>query len=378
VGLWCDNSGHLYVADNISSVVRQIDLNSGVITTVAGNGTLGFSGDGGPASAASFFYVSAMTTDPSGNLFVIDNWNTRVRRILLNPTKLNAAVTASAGTANPGDSLTFTATYNGLSFGIAPTGTVTFLSGSTTLGTANLAPATDGSGNYIATLTTTAAPGGTTSITAQYSGDAHYAALTSNVAVTVGGTPSYTLSADPPSLTVGQGGGGSVTFTVTPTNGFNQAITFACDSTSLPTGVSCTFLPSSVTPSGSPVTTSLEIQTSPATISTSSIPGHASPLPAWWLTGGGSALALLAFAGLSRRNRRFWQNWMAAAMLALFLGGTTLGCSAIEKAINGGGSTQPNPNATPVGTYSLKVAATAGSGGSATNQPLTVTLVVTQ
>jgi hypothetical protein len=68
-----------------------------------------------------------------------------------------------------------------LSFGIAPTGSVTFLHGSTSLGTGAIAAASDGSGNYVATFTATSLPAKNATITAQYSGDVHYAASTTSI-----------------------------------------------------------------------------------------------------------------------------------------------------------------------------------------------------
>jgi hypothetical protein len=72
--------------------------------------------------------------------------------------------------------------------------------------------------------------------------------------------PAFTLGSSPNSLTVNSGGQGSVTLTVTPQNGFNSAVSFACSG--LPSGTSCSFSPSAVTPSGSAMTTQLTISAS--------------------------------------------------------------------------------------------------------------------
>jgi hypothetical protein len=68
---------------------------------------------------------------------------------------------------------------------------------------------------------------------------------------------SFTLSASPSSLTLASGGQGTVTVTVTPKNGFSSAVSFTCSG--LPAGASCTFNPTSVTPSGSGATTTMTI-----------------------------------------------------------------------------------------------------------------------
>jgi sugar lactone lactonase YvrE len=77
-GLVLDLGGKLYFTDINNQVVRKIDT-SGIITTVAGNGILGYSGDGGPAILASMNYPSGLALDPSGNLYIADRFNHVVR-----------------------------------------------------------------------------------------------------------------------------------------------------------------------------------------------------------------------------------------------------------------------------------------------------------
>ncbi|MEU5048201.1 NHL repeat-containing protein [Streptomyces sp. NPDC021096] len=78
-----DSDGHLYIADTDHNRVRRVDAHSQVITTVAGNGTGEFSGDGGPAIKAGINGPYAVTVDPSGNLYIADSGgnNHRVRRV---------------------------------------------------------------------------------------------------------------------------------------------------------------------------------------------------------------------------------------------------------------------------------------------------------
>lgn len=76
-----DAAGNVYVADRGSAnVVRKIDR-AGIITTVAGNGTVGFSGDGGPAINAQFSDLRGVTVDSTGNLYLADYGNHRVRKV---------------------------------------------------------------------------------------------------------------------------------------------------------------------------------------------------------------------------------------------------------------------------------------------------------
>jgi trimeric autotransporter adhesin len=75
-----DGNGNLFIAEQEPPGVREVSA-SGTITTVAGGGSEGFSGDGGPATKADFFCVSGLAVDGSGNLFIADTCNQRVRRV---------------------------------------------------------------------------------------------------------------------------------------------------------------------------------------------------------------------------------------------------------------------------------------------------------
>ncbi len=79
-GLALDKAGNLYIADRQNNCVRMVDL-TGKIRTVAGTGTAGFSGDGGPATNAQLNLPSLVAIEPSGNLVLADDLNYRVRRL---------------------------------------------------------------------------------------------------------------------------------------------------------------------------------------------------------------------------------------------------------------------------------------------------------
>ena len=74
------SAGNLYIADSSNQRIRRIS-SDGTITTVAGNGVTGFSGDGGPATGASLAFPLGMAMDSGGNLYFADGNNNRVRRI---------------------------------------------------------------------------------------------------------------------------------------------------------------------------------------------------------------------------------------------------------------------------------------------------------
>ena len=75
-----DASGNLYIADQYNNRIRKVGTN-GVITTVAGNGTQGYSGDGGPATSAELNQPEGVALDASGNLFIADFGNSRIRKV---------------------------------------------------------------------------------------------------------------------------------------------------------------------------------------------------------------------------------------------------------------------------------------------------------
>lgn len=79
-GLAWDTEGNLYVADVFNCRIRQVD-GAGIITTVAGNGTCGFAGDGGPATEAALFFPRDVAVGPDGSLYIADTENCRVRRV---------------------------------------------------------------------------------------------------------------------------------------------------------------------------------------------------------------------------------------------------------------------------------------------------------
>jgi hypothetical protein len=163
-------------------------------------------------------------------------------------------------------------------------------------------------------------------------------------------TPPFTVGVSPAALTVTTGQSGSVAVSVTPQNGFNSAVTFACSG--LPAGASCSFSPTTVTPSGTTAAkTTLTVATGMAAANRGSRP----LVP-------GAALAF-ALCLLGWRKRRRVQLLL---VLTVSFAGLSL-LSACGGGSSGGGSSTPQPN-----TSTVTITATSGAVQNTTSFALTV------
>ena len=112
-GVAVDSANNLYIADYQESRIRKVTASTGIISTAAGNGTAGYSGDGGPATSAEFDYPYGVAVDAHANIYVADYVNSRVRAVNTGTT----AVTIAGVTIQPGNIATIagtgTAGYSG-------------------------------------------------------------------------------------------------------------------------------------------------------------------------------------------------------------------------------------------------------------------------
>jgi len=95
-GVAVDAIGNLYIADCSNQRIRKVDAN-GIISTVAGDGSSGYSGDNGPADSAQFKYPRGVAVDATGNIFIADSSNNRIRKV-----DTNGIITTIAGNGSPG------------------------------------------------------------------------------------------------------------------------------------------------------------------------------------------------------------------------------------------------------------------------------------
>jgi hypothetical protein len=104
-GVASDGSGNLFIADSGNNVIRKVDPN-GTITTTAGNSSAGYSGDGGPATNASLSYPEGVALDSSGNLLIADSGNNVIRKVDTNGIITTVAGNGSAGYSGDGSPAT--------------------------------------------------------------------------------------------------------------------------------------------------------------------------------------------------------------------------------------------------------------------------------
>ncbi|MES2702142.1 MAG: FG-GAP-like repeat-containing protein [Bacteroidota bacterium] len=97
-GIACDTSGNVYVADQYNHRIRKITVSTGTINTVAGNGGGGYSGNGGAATSAMLYFPEGLAIDKAGNLYIADFSNTVVRKV----TAATGVISTVGGINDPG------------------------------------------------------------------------------------------------------------------------------------------------------------------------------------------------------------------------------------------------------------------------------------
>lgn len=93
-----DAHGHLYIVEATNHCVRRMDRHTGVITTVAGSGVAGYSGDGGPALQATMQQPYSLQIDTNGDIYIVDRLNAAIRKVAA----ATGIITTVAGTGTPG------------------------------------------------------------------------------------------------------------------------------------------------------------------------------------------------------------------------------------------------------------------------------------
>ena len=197
-------------------------------------------------------------------------------------------------------------------------------------------PPLDATGTAV--FVTSTLVGGQHTLTASYPGNGFIAASVSNPITEA--ISDYVFQALPANLTIAQGQSGTVTLNVIPLGGFSQALQFSCGT--LPTNVTCSFSPASVTPDGvNPSTVTLTVKTTGSAVASQL--GNS----ALWAIGSTAVLGGVLLLPFGRR-RRINVTFTVIALMVLF---TAVGC--------GGGSMSPVTTPT---TFTLNVTSTSPVG----------------
>jgi arabinogalactan endo-1,4-beta-galactosidase len=267
----------------------------------------------------------------------------------------STTLTASGAVIYPGQNVTLTATVS--SAAGTPTGTVTFLNGSTQLGTDSLNAS--GVATYIGTLSP-----GVNSLTAHYAGTTAFTA-SSSTSITVT-EPDFSLASTSTSIAVTPGSNASASLSITPVGSYNGTVTMSCSSAL--SGVTCSFSPLSYTLDGSD-----KVITGTVTIAASSSAAVAYPYlgrgnsvvaaAIFWLPG---AFGLL-FVNLERK--RLIRDFRVRNMFLLLV--VLLSAACISACGGGGSGGGGNP---PPVTGSMTITAGGSAGGVAQSLQLTVTV----
>jgi hypothetical protein len=296
--------------------------------TVLGSGAINQSGVATFTTSSLQVGTHPLTAVYSGSSGFQSSTSNTVQLVVLGDAT-DATLTASPNPAAAGTSVTFTAPVaNTIIPSGLPTGTVTFLDGTTVLGQATL------NGSGIATYSTSSLAIGTHPVTAAYSGATNMLASVSAAVeeVIVPLVGDFTLEISPGSSSVNTGVAASFLVTISATNGFNQNVALACSG--LPAATTCTFTPASV--AGGNGSAALIVQTSPPHLATTA----ERSLP--W--GGAAAVAgSLALLVLPRRMR------FPRVVAVMLLAATISAC----------GGSGPVAGGTPPGVYTVTVTGSA-------------------
>ena len=122
-----DNSGNILIADESNNCIRKVNA-SGIISTMVGNGIGAYSGDGGPASMAQIYNAPSVTVDNAGNIYIADGFNNRVRKINTAGTISTIAGNGTVGYSGLGDTATLAAIHDPVSISTDMSGNVFFAS----------------------------------------------------------------------------------------------------------------------------------------------------------------------------------------------------------------------------------------------------------
>ena len=329
-GVAIDGSGNLLIADPVNHSIRKVTISTGIITTLAGTGFPGFSGDAGPAAAAQLYAPNDVSTAANGDIYIADSANNRIRKI----TALTGVISTVAGNGTAG--------YSG-----------------------------------DAGQATSAALNGPNGVVVDSSGKIYIADFNNN-RVRMILNSDFTLSASPTTLTVPQGASDVTTITTAVLNGFNAAVDLTASG--LPTGASATFSPTPIAaPGGGSSTLTLfageltPAGTYPVTVTgtgggvthTATVSFTVTAVPNFTISSPGTVTVAQAHSGTAVISTMVSAGFNAEVDLSV--SGLPAGVTATftQNSFDAPGSgnstlTLSDSGDTPMGTYSITVTGTGG------------------
>jgi sugar lactone lactonase YvrE len=340
-GLTVDASGNLYIADSRNQRIRRIDATTGLITTIAGDGTQAFLGDGTPAVTAALDTPRAITISPAALPTLADSANNRIRQVtssqiiqtIAGAGAISPARATSAITLTQTSSTTLVATVTAAAS--TPTGTAKLIDGANSIASATLSA---GSTTFPMSILST----GSHTLTASYSGSATLLPSTSSPLILTIGNPAavdFTLTASAPTTVTTVTGNAAVFPFAIALTGSALSSPINLSVSGAPSGSNASFSPAVIPPPSGPSSFTLTIDV-PASARLETPEGRGVP-PTLVL-----AVVLLPLA---------WRRRRSVALFGLLL---LIGCGA---RINAGNST-----ASPPVTYNITVSASATSPTGAT------------
>ena len=357
-----DTVGNLYIADDVNDRIRKVTASTGIIQTVAGTGSTGYSGDGGPATGGELFWPYGVAVDTAGNIYIADKDNNRIRAVGSGraPTpgpgpSINVTVNSSDPNPTMGESVTLTATVLNSLNSPATSGTVSWQNGSTSLGQSNVDT------NGIATIITTLGTGGNQLITANYIGTSQ---STGTLALHVAG---FSFTASTPTVNVTSGKSVEVAVNGSAYYGFSGPVDLACSG--MPSPGSCALSASTVNFNNGTTSQNLTLTVGTATVTATQTAQATSTLFR------GLALATLfpLFGLVGIRSKRVRGALMVLLLTvgAIFTLGLS-GCGGAPSSTTTSSPTSPTTSDVAPGTYTVTVVAQ--SGVNTVQVPVTVTV----
>jgi len=363
-GVQVDPSGDIYISDSDSQVIRKVNVATGMISTIAGTATAGYTGNGGSAASAQLNVPSGILLDEVGNLYIADSQNAVIRKVDVSDAPSLSFANTQVGAVSASQDVTVMnlgnspLTISGISaaanYSLGGSNTSCHLSSGQTLNSAascilgiEFTPATGGSLSGSIILTDNANP---TSQTIALNGTAGVQAET------------YTLTATTPTVSMTAGGTGTATLTL-DSNSYAGTVSFV-------TSVSSTDgTPANVTATATSVTlTSGGTGTSTVTITANANAANHTPALPW---NGGAMMMCAALLGapLAFRRKRLLAG--LPMVLAISLSGFLMACGAV------GSSTNSPSHAQGARTYIVTVTPMGTAGSVTVTNPAAVTIKAT-